>query len=273
MHKRSSDTLSEYNAMQDLYCVRSIPGGRSDTRKHVMFNNEEGKLERELYAKLQGHKGRILPFAGSIFRLGVISFLFPYYVVKSLVMAISKRVNKRVKKLEQFFTPKYRRFCSLLNRINGRISLAFNRLAIRFRKILTLFTNIALQIRNKTIPIFKYITEKQLMFIRGLKKAANTLNKLVGLVKQIPIGQKTFMRYRKVLSSWIPKKKNIKNLIKIFNHFPSIDIKVLEFLRFVKRGVKSRLVRVSAWMRVLSDYGLRVLEDWTLEMKQWFSPR
>lgn len=199
-NKPSRDQLGRYEC-RDMYYVQSTPKVVKVARDESRTDTD--KLERELYAKLQGHQGVILPLIGSVFRIIFLTIMFPFHLIGMCYRKLCRWSSLVYQKIEGIVAPRYRRVSAICKRISDAV---YNLIARCIAKI--------------------------------------------GPVRQA-------IKSRLAVLSW--------------DHISRYGNKGVSVGRSIGNYVMNKWIRLNAWIRVLSRYAARVLEDWALEMKHWFS--
>lgn len=213
------DTVGRCEEGLDLYYVHKLPNAvpKSGSSRWDVEKYEQEQLERQLYGRLQGHRGKVLPFLGHLCKFFFLIALFPFYCLIFIK-----------KKLEQAW-------------------------AVIYAKLYAIVTPPAMKVYRFYLKIKAYLSYIHALVNRGIQY----------------FFEKRDAFFNKVFTY-------LKQLENKFVHLPK-NWAVSTNKQFIqkKESISQRLLRkgrsYAAWVRVLSRYGMRVAEDWTLEMKRWFS--
>ncbi|MBA3957698.1 MAG: hypothetical protein H0X51_04790 [Parachlamydiaceae bacterium] len=275
MKKDTRDSLSRWEGVQDMYYVHTPNSSHSARRDAAIFAQEQ--LEAKLYVKLQGHRGRVLPLIGRICKVFVLAFLIPFYTVKAVSDKIEQLVIRAYQRVVGVVYPPYARVCGFFARRVAAVQAFFNRHFLRIQKRWQAVFQLAVRVRVQlTTPIVTWITFKQ----EKIKQKYRVLEKHVSrglsavsakLTPEVSVGDRfeTFAIKRLLMlqeAVMRPKRK-----MQSYSH--RLQDTLTKGNNIVFGGVRNRYYTLKAWVRVLSRYSKRVLEDWTLEMKQRFSLR
>lgn len=128
--KYYSDSASQYQFGKDLYYIQNFPHPRKPT-VYVEPEIDQEKLERKLFAKLQGHKGILMPSVGVGVKYAVLLILLPVYgmlfagnrvQIKSL--DTYRKVDNRIKpyylKLKRVFQSFYKHIDTLTSKLRAK---------------------------------------------------------------------------------------------------------------------------------------------------------
>lgn len=265
MRRNTSDSLSRDQNNSDLYYVHSSPHRRH--RSSLTIDEEREKMERELFVRLQGHRGSLLPFMGTILKYTVCALLFPLFAISLGFKKVGDFFNRRIERFLLFLTPPWMRFCGVIRRRYERIRSFVLRHTDRVRLFLVaVWKRIEHRLNQIFAPVIKRILSWARILYSWLERQKTRLIYLaIAIAKRTPLGRKLWLRYHASIT------KRIANC-RAYVHVVSQGKKeqVSSAHQAFRQAVRQKRLRYSAWMYVLSKYGRRVLEDWTLEVKQWF---
>lgn len=265
MRQKSSDSMARDQNNSDLYYIHSSPHRRH--RSGLTLDDEREKLERDLFVRLQGHKGRLLPFMGTVLKYMICGILFPAFAIGLGLKKVSDFIAAKIERILLFLTPPWLRFCGIIRRHYERIKRFILRYTERIRLVLEAMWMWLKRHFSKFFgPIIKRVSSwARVLYTWLQRQKIRLIYFAVAILKRTPLGRKLWLRYHAAITKRIANYRAYAHVVS-----QGKKEKVSSAQKAFRRAVRQKRLRWSAWTHVLSKYGLRVLEDWTLEVKQWF---
>lgn len=274
------DSLGICEESRDMYYVQKTAYKHPRPIPRWALGENQEQLERKLYARLQGHQGFFLPLIGKICRLVFLVICVPYFALIAVKRKIEALIVKIHLKLQLFLIPIQNKCVAFVNFILKPIRKAKERLNILFQTVNNYLLGIVEKAKNKFYRIIIKVVSPFKKVINKLKAICEArISALFSLLERFSLllikplikGQNYIRnRYRYIRQNIeLAKDSLISSKERVEQITQQLKKKHLGILASV---VKKFYVSL-AWANVLCRYGVRVFEDWTLEMKQWFSLR
>lgn len=270
-NQKTWDSLGRCNADHDMYSVHSAANRRPSSRPDL-FDESKKNLESQIYVRLQGHDGIFLSLLGRFCRLVTMLLLFPYYGCVVVINKLKSVCSRALAGLKRLLAPHYARICrwlAALERLRVRVC---DRIAKVFQFFASKWNKMQRMIIDRIIKIYKKLVHPPLVRIQLLFKKIYHKANSWGTAFQKIFSRKMekFGGFRIVNKvKWDQCKEIVQKGMRVVKRTPneSVNSQWSKPASFAKRHWRS----IRTWVKVLSRYGFRVLEDWALEVKQWFS--
>lgn len=276
------DSLGCCDEGRDLYYVNTPPNTpkKKSLSRWDIETFEQEQLERQFYVRLQGHKGKILPALGQFCKIIVLVFLLPYYGVIFLKRELEKLARIIYRKIVNILTPPALKVYRISLKVMSFFLMVKNRIEKVIQTIIQRKNNCVEKIKEKMLkcrdyvcnPIIAWRNKKQrqcidwlnrcFAYIKGcfsavLSKIAKSIHSRIDRFKAEIVHIREILQQEMLLTS--------QQKIQQFNE------RLIEKQQTLSQRFARKSRSCIAWGRVLTRYGMRVIEDWSLEIKRWFS--
>lgn len=266
-----TESASKFPRGHDLYYVHNLPNANASSSYRADEDLQREKLEGELYAKLQGHQGNLMPVIGNLLKYIVLAVLFPFYTLLYLGQGIKNRFLQIMARLKAIVLPYYNRLYATYSKLHNKITQIYARCASKGKGWEeTISVWMKEQWKLRVIPIKEMILEKRAKLYDLISGHALRIGE-----RSAALSKRVSRKVDDVLKQVIARLMAVKAkaVTQGKGWLTERYVKIFGRLKSIWNICRRIFMTTTAWVRVLSRYGMRVLEDWALEVKQHFSKR
>lgn len=269
--QRSKDSISAFNQQRNIYCVQTLPYEKN-LRAKKTFEIDREQLERQYFAKLQDHKGVIIPFLGVFFRYLVWTFLLPFYAIRSLCQKIYQKYLALKAYIIKLLTPPVNFLKKVFLLAKNRIVLVTNKISALGQKAIFFCSS---HLKKASKPVVEFLHSISIKFHSKISQFS-TITRQQGQVVNKGVFQLLTIPFLKLRELQIQISTQLSQAYQVSRFHISTTVSnvaglISALLYSAAIKVKIQRVRAYVWLCVLTRYAGRVLEDWILEIKQLFA--
>lgn len=264
MRHKTYDSVAKDNHNLELYYVQNSPQRKKRPSSH--FDDEAERLEREMFVRLQGHKGRLLPLLEKVIRYAVYGILFPFFAILYVIRLFGAFIGRQYDRLMAILTPPWMRFCRFIGYYVQLVKNFFDRQYNRVKvTVLAIWVRVEAVLQRIFGPAISRVSRwynTSRVFLERQK--IKVLSALINLAKRTPLGRSLWLKYHAAIT------KRIANYRAYAIVSGDKRGRITKAHKALQQTVRQKRLRWTTWMRVLLKYSRRAMEDWTLEIKQRF---